>query len=320
MTELEKMINDLEKERLKYSSETTIESKKWIVSIISLFVVILTIVLLILRELPTFFKDNDNSLHTSLLRTEVIIIIIFVMVIAIIAIVSVSLQDTRTIKNLTERHTDIITVLKSFNTLEKVFAKYVPKIEIASKNINNSPISNLISWETSERYEKAAKEVWSFSYSLRWLTEDTNRIEEKCFELLRNQDNKYYYILATKDSDNRQNILDTINNKIAKFDIDNNSYVKSRFLVKAITTANFEYPAPNDISIYINVFRDVNRSDDNTKLEYNNIVVINTEEFSKVSNKHHYSKDAENYDILFNEECQVNRVKNWYKMLWESIT
>ncbi|MHC1780762.1 MAG: hypothetical protein AB9922_11055 [Bacteroidales bacterium] len=311
MGEINKILNDFESERAKEEYKKGLIDKKrgWHKEIITAITIVTTILILLIDKLLPLSYLEDKFLYK-------IIIVIIACIFGIVIFILNNYADKRMINVFSTQYTKLNIVLKIFAKLENTLENYVPKIEEASKNIHKSPISNLISWDLSERYEKHAKTVWSFSYSLDWLIDDQNRIEGKCQELLCNTDHNYRYILDVKDEHNRKNIIAIINDKIRNFESINNCNIMDRFEIKGITT-KVEFPIPNDISVYHNVFNEYYEGaiSEKKNLSFNNLVVINTE-----GSKHNCNGgDSENYDIIFSDPVHVTRVSMWFEEMWKSI-
>jgi len=309
---VEKYNNEEQKNSFRYGN--IIEFVKYTGGILSFFAIIGTAAVLILK---TDKENSDINIHT---------LINYIFGIAVLSIILNGIFFIVFAYNRKKQHIDIGVVLQMFNALEKDFEEkehkmddYLKEIEETSKNLAKAPVTNLISWDTSEEYEKKAKEVWSFSYSLNWL--DDKRIEDKCFELLKNHHHRYRYLLAEENETSRNTTINRINCKIIKFDSEHNSEVLKRFNVMSLKTRRVLFPVPNDVSIYQGALSDA--IDRDNKLAYNNIVVIATEEIKDTDNRsfrHNRDRiDVEKYDIMFKDEIQVQRVIEWYEDMWNKL-
>ncbi|NVN96676.1 hypothetical protein HXX01_00240 [Candidatus Nomurabacteria bacterium] len=213
-----------------------------------------------------------------------------------------------------EQHADLVVVMRIFETLSNKLddnnlklSKFLSQTETISQNLQNAPVSSLISWHNSELIEIQSKKVWAFSYTLKWL--DEKRVLDILKELSDKKDHEYHFILANTDVVARNEKVKSISDKISDFDRINNTNIAARFIVKPVTKGDFLFSIPNDIAIY----QDFLEGDKTTS-----IVVINTEEFCNNNGVIH---DKErNFDIRFSELRQVNRIIEWYKKYWSRVS
>jgi len=315
MNEIEKLINKLQNEESKTSREVSVETWKLIAAGISIFGGVLAIILILMRELP-FFEDGKNNL----LRTDMIVMIIFVIVVAFISILIISLTGRSIINKLSSRHLNIITVLESFNTIENSFANYVPEIKKISTNLKRAPVSDIITWEESREMEVDALYVWSFSYSLWWLTENEfKRVNDILDELRENNDHEYHYILYDPENKQEQTIRD-IRRKIDMYDRVYNCKIADRFILKRITESEY-FPLPNDIVI-CQTYGFETKEEKKGEKKAKDAVVVNTKREPKFyEDKRGFNENEKNqgYDFVFRHKEQVERVIDWYADLWKKL-
>lgn len=203
--------------------------------------------------------------------------------------------------------------------------KEIKEIKTSFINFQEAPLRNLISWHHVEDIEKRSEKVWAVSYTLNWLTK--TRIDKILNELKDNKNHEYKFIVIA-DNETIQANINRVKNATKNFEekIFNEtgkhvSY-KDRFAIKMLNK-NMNLPIPNDVVIYSGF-----REGDNYNKE---IVVIATEEIKYINKKDNLNKDIEdvnnkkenyllkNYDLRFDKNMHITRVKQWFDKTWNEI-
>ena len=212
------------------------------------------------------------------------------------------------------------TVLEVFKVIEGNLNEKMAELDtqtsitkIASENLANSPLSNLISWHHSAELEIQATRVYAISIDLSWVNNDEqlNKIIE---DLKKNLTDRYYYIVASSSNDVDRNILE-ITNRINREETSApNLNIKSRFQIKRLCDLkidgiqvfkdrSFLLPIPSDIVVY--------------KCDTKSTVVISTDKIKTERKTEDYIK---NYDVKFDNKHQVSNIELWFKKIWKELT
>ncbi len=223
-------------------------------------------------------------------------------------------------KNLSETKIKYIDVLETFiffkndyeNKMKDLDAR-IKQNERISKNISNSPISCLVSWEQSEEYEKESEIVYGITYDLSWIN---YRIDGIINEVLKKQNHKYFLLLVESNritKTNEKNIKD----KIRKVEIrekvqliDKNIFIRNiQELNPCPVTKDFPLPLPNDIALYKNIpFGNKGR-----------VAVMSPQGVHNILNDNHNALEN-GYDIQFTIDEQIDKIEFWFENIWEKIT
>lgn len=184
----------------------------------------------------------------------------------------------------------------------------IEELDKVSSILHKNAFQNLVNWDESEDKEKMAKKVWVISHSLGWLT------KEKTFELLDdcriNRDHEYHFIVLNKDRAD-----DAINRVIrykreyreSKTDCEESTlHAKERFFILYDLNNKISVPVPSDTVLYI---------DSEDKIE----LVINTVEFNDNQEEITDEVKRRNFDLIFKDKRQCQRVYDWFKNEWKRL-
>lgn len=212
------------------------------------------------------------------------------------------------------------TVLETFSSLEESYKSKTENLDkqlgIAketAKNIANSPLSNLISWQQSGEMEIESDRVFAISIDLEWINNE-KKLNEIFNDLKEKKGDKYFYILTSNSEKALKNYNDVIGFLTEQANLFPNDKLDERFQVvklidykvggcKVYEDGNFTLPIPNDIVIY--------------KKERKKVVVIST---ATVTRDRDNSDEINKYDVKFTDDHQVARVELWFKRIWKEIT
>ena len=312
MSKIKQLRETYEKERVysDYKHDLTSRNKNWHKDILTVAILLITVFVLFIDKL---WKPKDGIIFDDMFWFK-FIIAISVLGIACLLIWFNKRADKQIIKELitqyTRDYTRLTEVLKIFEALENDIRGFSKQAENISTNLQQAPISNLITWDDYKSKEKDAEKVWAFSYSLNWLLKDKcQAVKDILCELKDSRYNthEYRYILVESNVVKRNAIKKQITTMITDFDNQYNTRIKERFQIKAISKGKLLFPVPNDIVICQNY-----EEGGKTK----SIVVINTFE---MTNENNDINSALAYDIQFKDEIQISRVVEWYKEIWKSI-
>lgn len=290
--EIRKKYED-EKYKSDYKHDLGNRNRNWRKDIITVAILLITVFVLFIDKL---WKPQGNILFDDMFYFK-LIIAFSVLIIACLVIWLDKQANNRIIEYIGKHYVGLTEVLEIFEALENI-----------SDHLKQAPVSNLILFDTSRKMEVDAIKVWSFSYSLKWLTEKNYKRVDAILEELNTLEYKlheYHYILFDPDNSRGQIIRD-IRRKINDFDTLHKSDIAKRFVLKRIIKSTLFFPIPNDIVIYQTYAYETIGTN-----KGKNAIVINTEK----EDKSFYS----GYDILFDDEKQVDRVIQWYDNLWNSI-
>lgn len=183
--------------------------------------------------------------------------------------------------------------------------------EKMTKNLKQAPIQNLISWAYSLEIEKRCLDVYSFTYSLSWLTK--LRIEEIIEELYTHRSHTYTYIYfpTTKSNQKKEQITEFIEAGIRtaranKTEITDEATNDVRKRLKILKYNNSNLPLPGDLSLY----------DQFDLLEGKRscivIPIANSVENDIPRKEYENYFDAKFEDVGKNKE-KINGVRQWFK-------
>jgi hypothetical protein len=223
-------------------------------------------------------------------------------------------------KNLSETKIKYIDVLETFIFFKKDYEvkmkhlnAQIEQNERISKNISNSPISCLVSWEQSEEYEKESEFVYGITYDLSWIN---YRIDGIIEEVISKPTHKYFLVLIESNritKTNERNIKDKIAKAEAKANrviIDNNIFIRNiQDLIPCPVTKDFPLPLPNDIALYKNIpFGNKQR-----------VAVMSPQGVHNILSHNHNALEN-GYDIQFTIDEQIDKIEFWFENIWEKIT
>lgn len=285
----------------------------------------------------------------------VIILAIVIFVVFLFALLYVLLMKS-TLSDLSRSYSDIRKIANFFKIIFDQSDKQ-NKINVSiSENIKYAPVSNLITWENSKDIEIESKEVWAYSYSLKWLNEEYKteegeriiRMREILVELLAYPTHRYLFITPKKKSDTNLK-SNPINKAISEFiielekeeplkseerkkilrenDLPENLITKFKNKVKLTKDEikNFRLEKrfrsiEIDYSIPIPndfaIYKGFSEGNNHSK----KIVVFNTADFNDNDTNSNKSKDERKYDLRFYKKDHVNRVEEWFVNVWKQKT
>lgn len=297
-------------ESKKYESDYKHDLKNrninWRKDIFTVAILLITVFVLFIDKL---WRPQGCILFDDMFYFK-LIIAISVLIIACLVIWLDKRSNNRIIKDVSEHYVGLKEVLEIFEALADNMSEFSTQVN----RLKEAPVvSYLITWENSRKMEVDAIKVWSFSYSLWWLTENNFQRVDDILEELNSKEfesHEYHYILFDPTNEKRQIIKD-IRKKIDDFDKLNNCKIAKRFVLQRIIKSTLFFPIPNDIVICQTYAYETNGENKKGK----DAIVITTKK-EGVEN----SNNDLGYDILINDEKQVRRVIQWYDNFWDSIT
>jgi hypothetical protein len=252
--------------------------------------------------------DEKTFIYTYLVAEAIVFVSLF--------LILYHYQAKRMTFYLVKNYTQLKTVLEIFSSLENTYhlkfgdlEKQIIAAKETAKNIANSPLSNLISWEQSGKLELEAYRVFGISIDLSWLN-NRQKLDEIYQDLKSKPCDKYYYILTSNSEvalNNLNEIQAYVNSQSIHF-----PDLKSRFKIiklidlkmndcKIYSDGNFTLPIPNDIVIY--------KNENGTKT-----AVVST---SSIQKQRDMSDLMSNYDVKFTAANEVSRIELWFKRTWK---
>lgn len=309
-----------QKQVLKEKSTKEVVSKELKKEIYSYWAGVLTLIVSIAAIVIAFFGIISVEKSDILTLKSFSAVIIASSFTAIIFIWFSNRMINRIAKNLSETKIKYADALDTFIILRKeheekiiLLDEQIKQNERISKNISNSPISHLVSWEQSEEYEKRSEFVYGITYDLSWIN---FRIDTILQEVSVNRNHKYFLLLIesnritkTNERNIREKIMSAEETKELTI-LDENIFIRNiQDLSPCPVTRDFPLPLPNDIAIYKNISFGNKRR----------VAVMSPQGVHNTLENNHQALEH-GYDIQFTVDEQIDKVEFWFENIWERIT